>query len=107
MVLAILRIKHQENLDDSGVIAALEENFYLHFLVELKAFSAKPNFDSSLFIEIHKRVEASTFDAVNKKRIQSIRKEKAKNNISTIKKGMFSHSTKGIFKWMLQLPTNR
>jgi hypothetical protein len=44
----------------------------------LKEFSTKPIFDPSLFVEIRKKVGASTFDALNKKRIQSISKAEDK-----------------------------
>mgnify|MGYP006080637223 CR=1 FL=1 len=86
MVLGALIIKHQENLDDRGVIAAIQENVYMQFFVGLKEFSTKPIFDPSLFVEIRKRVGASTFDALNKKLIQSISKEEDKKQNSKKKK---------------------
>jgi hypothetical protein len=104
MVLGALILKHQENLDDSRVIAAIQENVYMQFFVGLKEFSTQPIFDPSLFVEIRKRVGASTFDALNKKLIQSISKEVDEKQNS--KKIMIYHQTKGTFKWMLRLLTN-
>lgn len=75
MVLAALIIKHQENLDDRGVIAAIQENVYMQFFVGLKAFSPEPVFDPSLLVEIRKRVGASTFDELSKDLIISCSKE--------------------------------
>jgi hypothetical protein len=49
MLLGALRIKHQANLNDSLVIAAIQEIFYMLFLLDLEEFSAKPIFDPSLF----------------------------------------------------------
>jgi IS5 family transposase len=104
MVLGALIIKHQENLDDRGVIAAIQENVYLLFFVGLKEFSTHPIFDPSLFVELHKRVGASTFDALNKKLLQSISKEEGKKQHR--EKMMIYLQPKGIFKWMLELLTN-
>lgn len=72
MVLGALIIKHKENLDDRGVIAAIQENVYMQFFVGLSSFSTEPIFDPSLFVEIRKRVGASTFDELNKNLIRSV-----------------------------------
>jgi transposase, IS5 family len=72
MVLGALIIKHKENLDDRGVIAAIQENVYMQFFVGLSSFSTEPIFDPSLFVEIRKRVGASTFDELNKNLISSV-----------------------------------
>jgi IS5 family transposase len=95
MVLGALIIKHQENLDDSRVIASIQENVYMQFFVELKGFSAKPIIDPSLFVEIRKRVGASTFDALNKKLIQSISKEVDEKQNSKKKKDNYWPPNKG------------
>jgi len=82
MVLGALIIKHKENLDDRGVIAAIQENIYMQFFVGLKGFSAEPIFDPSLFVEIRKRVGADAFDELNKNLIKSISKEKDHKHLS-------------------------
>jgi hypothetical protein len=78
MVLGALIIKHKENLDDRGVIEAIQENVYMQFFVGLKEFSSAPIFDPSLFVEIRKRVGASTFDELNKSLIKSVSEPKDK-----------------------------
>ena len=78
MVLGALIIKHKENLDDRGVIATIQENVYMQFFVGLKEFSSSPIFDPSLFVEIRKRVGASTLDELNKSLIKSVSEPKDK-----------------------------
>ncbi len=85
MVLGALIIKHKENLDDRGVIAAIQENVYMQFFVGLKEFSTARIFDPSLFVEIRKRVGADAFDDLNKSLIKSVSQQGDKNNNSKIK----------------------
>lgn len=82
MVLGALIIKHVEKLDDRGVIATIQENVYMQFLVGLKEFNPAPIFDPSLFVEIRKRVGAKTFDDLNAKLIKSISQEEDKKHNS-------------------------
>ena len=72
IVLGSLIIKHQENLDDRGVIEAIQENVYMQYFLGLSEFSTKPVFDPSLFVEIRKRIGADLFDALNIDLIKSI-----------------------------------
>lgn len=81
MVLGALIIKHRENLDDRGVIAAIQENVYMQYFVGLKGFSPEPIFDPSLFVELRKRVGAKTFDQLNADLIKSVsQKDDQKHN---------------------------
>ena len=75
IVLGALIIKHKENLDDRGVIQAIQENVYMQYFVGLTSFSTKPVFDASLFVEIRKRVGATAFDALNVELIKSTSKK--------------------------------
>lgn len=72
MVLGALIIKHFEKLDDRGVISNIQENIYMQYFVGLKGFCSKPIFDASLFVEIRKRIGASTFDKLNTDLIKSV-----------------------------------
>ena len=72
MVLGALIIKHLEKLDDRSVISNIQENIYMQYFVGLKGFCSKPIFDASLFVEIRKRIGATTFDKLNTKLIKSI-----------------------------------
>jgi hypothetical protein len=85
IVLGALIIKHKENLDDRGVIAAIQENIYMQYFIGLKGFQIEPVFDASLFVEIRKRIGADTFDDLNAKLLKSISGEKDKKHTS--KKG--------------------
>lgn len=81
IVLGALIIKHLERLDDRGVIAAIQENIYMQFFVGLEGFNPYPVFDSSLFVEIRKRVGSEVFDTLNVELIKSVsKKEDQKHN---------------------------
>ena len=81
VVLGALIIKHIENLDDRGVIAAIQENIYMQFFVGLKEFNPHPVFDPSLFVDIRKRVGTDIFDSLNVELIKSVsEKEDKKHN---------------------------
>lgn len=80
IVLGALIIKHKENLDDRGVIDAIQENIYMQFFVGLKGFSTKPVFDPSLFVEIRKRVGADVFDSLNVDLIKSVSEQADTNH---------------------------
>ena len=70
-VLGAMIIKSICNLDDRGVIEAIQENVYMQFFVGLKEFTTKPVFDASLFVEIRKRVGSDLFDKLNVELIKS------------------------------------
>lgn len=76
IVLGALIIKHQEKLDDRGVIEAIQENPYMQFFIGLKAFTTKRAFDPSLFVQIRKRVGVAIFDELTVDLIQSISPKK-------------------------------
>ena len=76
IVLGALIIKHIENLDDRGVIAAIQENPYMQFFIGLKEFDPNPVFDPSLFVEIRKRVGCDVFDSLSVELISSVTEKK-------------------------------
>ena len=76
IVLGALIIKHLENLDDRGVIQAIQENVYMQYFIGLPEFTTKPVFSPSLFVEIRKRFGADKFDELNKGLIKSLSKDK-------------------------------
>jgi hypothetical protein len=81
MVLGALIIKHKENLDDRGVILAIQENIYMQYFVGLKGFSADPIFDASLFVELRKRIGTTTFDKLNVDIIKSVSEQKDEKHL--------------------------
>ncbi|SMO91303.1 Transposase domain [Saccharicrinis carchari] len=55
-VIAALIVKHKLKLDDRGTVDMIAENLYLQYFCGLKAFTTKPVFDASLFVDIRKRM---------------------------------------------------
>ena len=82
IVLGALIIKHMENLDDRGVIEAIQENVYMQYFVGLTEFSTNPVFSPSLFVKIRKRVGANLFDSLNVALIKSLCENTDKNHLS-------------------------
>ena len=80
IVLGALIIKHLEKLDDRGVISAIQENIYMQYFIGLKEFTPHPVFDSSLFVDIRKRVGHELFDTLNEDLIKSVSQEKDKKH---------------------------
>lgn len=76
IVLGALIIKHLENIDDRGVIQAIQENIYMQYFIGLKEFTIDPVFDPSLFVEIRKRVGHQLFDSLSHNLIQSVSEKK-------------------------------
>jgi len=64
-VIAAIIIKHKLRLDDRGTIEMIKENVYLQYFCGLKSFTTKAVFDSSLFVDIRKRMGGKEFDAFN------------------------------------------
>ncbi len=86
-VLGALIIKHLENLDDRGVIQAIQENIYMQYFVGLKEFTLDPVFDPSLFVEIRKRVGHELFDTLITDLIRTVSEKKdSKHNKKKMKK---------------------
>ena len=76
IVLGALIIKHMENLDDRGVIAAIQENMYMQYFIGLKGFTPLPVFTPSLFVEIRKRVGPENFDSLTVELVKSVSHKK-------------------------------
>lgn len=56
IVIGSLIIKHLCNLDDRETISQITENIYMQYFLGYSAFSSRPPFDASLFVEIRKRL---------------------------------------------------
>ena len=52
MVIGAVIIKHMLNIDDREVVAQIQENMYLQYLVGLSGFTTKESFDPSLLVTI-------------------------------------------------------
>lgn len=86
IVLGALIIKHMENLDDRGVIAAIQENIYMQYFVGLSGFTTDPVFAPSLFVEIRKRIGNEEFDLLNVELIKSLSQKKDESHNAKNKK---------------------
>ena len=95
IVLGALIIKHKENLDDRGVISAIQENPYMQYFIGLKGFSTKPVFDASLFVKIRKRIGSDIFDALTVDLIESLSQKKDLRHIQKNKKEDGTPKNKG------------
>lgn len=56
MVIGAVVIKHMLNIDDGEVVAQIQENIYLQYLVGLSSFTTKEPFDPSLLVTIRYRL---------------------------------------------------
>ena len=74
IAVSALIIKHMEQLDDRGVVAALEENIYMQYFAGFPSFTTKPPFDPSLLVEMRVRMGAKSFDEMS---VSIIQKAKA------------------------------
>jgi IS5 family transposase len=65
IVIGALIIKHICNLDDRETISQITENIYMQYFLGYSAFSKKPPFDASLFVEIRKRMSDELLAEMN------------------------------------------
>ena len=81
MVIGAMLVKHITRLSDQDTIEMIQENPYMQYLCGLGEFTDQPIFDSSLFVDLRKRI---TDDDINKmtealmKREQQMKEEKRK-----------------------------
>lgn len=67
VVLGSLIIKHMCNLSDEETMMQIEENIYMQYFIGYQSFSCESPFDSSLFVEIRKRLGIDQINAINEK----------------------------------------
>ena len=89
MVTAALIIKHKLGLDDRGTVAMISENVYLQYFCGLSSFQTEEPFHPTVFVDIRKRMGASSFDKWNEmiiERADEIKPKKkktiTKNNLN-------------------------
>jgi len=81
-----LIIKHKLGISDREVIETLKENIYLQYFVGFKGFRKEAAFDSSLLVELRKRMGAEKFDLMNQEiinrseEVTKVQKKKAKSD---------------------------
>ena len=98
MVIGALIVKHKLGLDDRGTVSMISENIYLQYFCGLTSFQVTAPFHPTVFVDIRKRMGATSFDKWNEKIIEkadSIQPKKKQNiskNSST--ENMPSNTTK-------------
>jgi hypothetical protein len=65
MVIAALIIKHKLGLDDRGTVDMISENIYLQYFCGLSSFQTEKPFHPTVFVDIRKRMGATSFDKWN------------------------------------------
>ena len=98
MVIGALIVKHKLGLDDRGTVSMISENIYLQYFCGLTSFQVETPFHPTVFVDIRKRMGATSFDKWNEKIIEkadSIKPKKkktiSKNNLTQNK---LSNTTK-------------
>lgn len=98
MVIGALIVKHKLGLDDRGTVSMISENIYLQYFCGLTSFQVTAPFHPTVFVDIRKRMGATSFDKWNEKiiekadRIQAKKKQNISKNSST--ENMPSNTTK-------------
>ena len=89
-------IKHLENLDDRGVVQALEENIYMQYFAGYTSFNTKRPFDPSLLVEMRHRMGKEAFDEMSlliiQKAVPILEQMKAENKNVKFKNGPKNNS---------------
>lgn len=67
VVIGSIIIKHMCGLSDEETILQIQENMYMQYFIGYSSFTTEPPFDSSLFVEIRKRLGPEQINAINDK----------------------------------------
>lgn len=67
VALGALIIKHLCDLSDRETVQQIQENIYMQYLIGYTSFSDEEPFDSSLFVDIRKRMGIEQINAINEK----------------------------------------
>ena len=70
VAIGALMIKHLRNLSDRETINAIQENIYMQYFIGYSSFSNEVPFDSSLFVDIRKRLGVTQINEINEKILQ-------------------------------------
>lgn len=84
VVIGSLEIKHMCNLSDDETILQIQENMYMQYFIGYSGFSNQAPFDSSLFVEIRKRLGSEQINEINEK-IYALSQKTAKQEPSNEK----------------------
>jgi len=65
VVLGAMMVKHMLNLSDEETVQMIRENLYIQYFLGFDSFTAQAPFDSSLFVEIRKRMGMDQLNKIN------------------------------------------
>ncbi len=58
-------VKHMQNISDEETIQMIRENVYIQYFLGFDSFTSKVPFDSSMFVEIRKRMGLVQLNLIN------------------------------------------
>jgi IS5 family transposase len=70
VIIGSIIIKHMCGFSDEETILQLQENMYMQYFIGYSSFSTEAPFDSSLFVEIRKRLSVDQINAINNKIVE-------------------------------------
>ena len=85
VVLGAIIIKHTCGFSDEETILQIQENMYMQYFIGYSSFSNDAPFDSSLFVEIRKRLGVDQLSAINNKIVELSKAMSAKEKVKTEK----------------------
>ena len=65
IVLGSLMVKHMLDMSDEDTIQMIKENLYIQYFLGFESFTSEAPFDSSLFVEIRKRMGMEQLNRIN------------------------------------------
>ncbi|HBH25251.1 MAG TPA: hypothetical protein DDY13_17760 [Cytophagales bacterium] len=65
IAIGAMTIKHKLVLPDREAVATIQENPYMQYFLGLDQFHPEPLFDTSVFVDLRKRMGEDTFDKFN------------------------------------------
>lgn len=80
VVLGALMIKHMCNLSDEETILQIQENMYMQYFLGYSSYSNETPFDSSLFVQIRKRLGVEELSAINQQIYELSLKKEGRTN---------------------------
>ncbi len=58
-------VKQMQNISDEETLQMIRENVYIQYFLGFDSFTSKAPFDSSLFVEIRKRMRVEQLSRIN------------------------------------------
>ena len=92
VVIGAIMIKHLCNLSDEETILQIQENMYMQYFIGYSSYSNEAPFDSSLFVEIRKRLGVEQINTINEKIYEAFKQQQNEKSQPPESKGSDSDS---------------